>query len=236
MQMLAPPITQPLAHCRSDSRYWSPFDVARVVTSKLRWKRNHFNVITSKCQLDRHHCVGQVFLSLPNHRPWRWWPLTICCKFTATAGRLDFLRGHGKGLTNSNVIANVCKYTIFPNPQKYPTVVHPKNSHLKVVTLKIIITGETAKLEGGIPTLCISPPTCRHVLCSFLVDTSQNAVLLSHILDILSLCVERHTYHIRNYIIEKNVLARVLVLMTSSHGHLVLGESIFPCIFASVCV
>ena len=54
-------------------------------------------------------------------------------------------------------------------------------------------------------------------------DTAQNAVLLSHILDILSLCVERHTYHIRNYIIDKNVLARVLVLMTSSHGHLALG-------------
>ena len=59
----------------------------------------------------------------------------------------------------------------------------------------------------------------------FIVDTSHNAVLLSHILDILSLCVEKHTFHIRSYIIEKNVLARVLVLMTSSHGHLVLGES-----------
>ena len=57
-------------------------------------------------------------------------------------------------------------------------------------------------------------------------DTAQNAVLLSHILDILSLCVERHTYHIRNYIIDKNVLARVLVLMTSSHGHLALGTTL----------
>ena len=68
------------------------------------------------------------------------------------------------------------------------------------------------------------------ILCCFFLcvsaDTSQNAVLLSHILDILSLCVERHTYHIRNYIIEKNILARVLVLMTSSHGHLVLGWSL----------
>ncbi len=55
-------------------------------------------------------------------------------------------------------------------------------------------------------------------------DTAVNAVLLSHILDILSLCAERHSYHIRNYIIDKNILARVLVLMTSAHGHLALGR------------
>ena len=42
-------------------------------------------------------------------------------------------------------------------------------------------------------------------------------------MDILSLCVARHTYLIRNYIIDKNALSRVLVLMTSSHAHLALG-------------
>ena len=36
------------------------------------------------------------------------------------------------------------------------------------------------------------------------------------------MCVGVHTYHIRNYIIDKNILSRVLVLMMSSHGHLVL--------------
>lgn len=72
---------------------------------------------------------------------------------------------------------------------------------------------------------------CNQVLISLLLspsppliqDTSQNAALLSHILDILSLCVEKHTYLIRNYIIDKNVLSRVLVLMTSAHAHLALG-------------
>jgi protein phosphatase-4 regulatory subunit 3 len=54
-------------------------------------------------------------------------------------------------------------------------------------------------------------------------DTPQNSALLSHILDILSLCVGRHTYLIRNYIIDKNALSRVLVLMTSSHAHLTLA-------------
>ena len=47
------------------------------------WKKttlNHFDIITSKCQPDCHYCVGQVFLLLPNCRPWHatcWWPLTI---------------------------------------------------------------------------------------------------------------------------------------------------------------
>lgn len=54
-------------------------------------------------------------------------------------------------------------------------------------------------------------------------DTAQNTGLLSNILDLLSLCVERHTYHIRHYIIDKNILARVLVLMTSSHKYLALA-------------
>lgn len=35
--------------------------------------------------------------------------------------------------------------------------------------------------------------------------------------------MEKHTYLIRNYIIDKNVLSRVLVLMTSAHAHLALG-------------
>ena len=32
---------------------------------KASSKRNHFDVIASKCRPDHHHCVGQVFLSLP---------------------------------------------------------------------------------------------------------------------------------------------------------------------------
>ena len=71
------------------------------------------------------------------------------------------------------------------------------------------------------------------MLCNFPglpVDTSQCAMLLSHVLDLLSLCVERHSYHIRNYILKKDVLGRVLVLMTSSHGHLSLGEKWEGCL------
>lgn len=51
----------------------------------------------------------------------------------------------------------------------------------------------------------------------------QTAQLLGIVLDILSFCVEHHTYHIKNFIIQKDLLKRILVLMKSSHTFLVLG-------------
>ena len=46
--------------------------------------------------------------------------------------------------------------------------------------------------------------------------------LLSLILELLSFCVEHHTYHIKNYILHKDLLRRILVLMRSKHTFLVL--------------
>ena len=46
--------------------------------------------------------------------------------------------------------------------------------------------------------------------------------LLSLILDLLTFCVEHHTYHIKNYILHKDLLRRILVLMKSEHTFLVL--------------
>ena len=46
--------------------------------------------------------------------------------------------------------------------------------------------------------------------------------LLSLILELLSFCVEHHTYHIKNYILHKDLLRRILVLMKSQHTFLVL--------------
>ena len=55
-------------------------------------------------------------------------------------------------------------------------------------------------------------------------DDYVNSVTLGHILDLLTFCVEHHTYHIKNYIISKDLLRRVLVLMTSRHKFLVLSK------------
>ena len=46
--------------------------------------------------------------------------------------------------------------------------------------------------------------------------------LLSLVLELLSFCVEHHTYHIKNYILHKDLLRRILVLMNSRHTFLVL--------------
>ncbi|NWH82170.1 P4R3B phosphatase, partial [Piaya cayana] len=56
----------------------------------------------------------------------------------------------------------------------------------------------------------------------FLIDNYQTAQLLALILELLTFCVEHHTYHIKNYIMNKDLLRRVLVLMNSKHTFLAL--------------
>ncbi|NXS11049.1 P4R3B phosphatase, partial [Neodrepanis coruscans] len=55
-----------------------------------------------------------------------------------------------------------------------------------------------------------------------LADNYQTAQLLALILELLTFCVEHHTYHIKNYIMNKDLLRRVLVLMNSKHTFLAL--------------
>ncbi|XP_021946335.1 serine/threonine-protein phosphatase 4 regulatory subunit 3A isoform X4 [Folsomia candida] len=51
----------------------------------------------------------------------------------------------------------------------------------------------------------------------------QNAQLMWLLLELLSFCVEHHSYHIKSYIINKDLVRKVLVLMSSKHTFLVLG-------------
>lgn len=57
---------------------------------------------------------------------------------------------------------------------------------------------------------------------TFCVDNFQTAQLLALILELLTFCVEHHTYHIKTYIMNKDLLRRVLVLMNSKHTFLAL--------------
>lgn len=59
------------------------------------------------------------------------------------------------------------------------------------------------------------------------LDDFQTSQLLALILELLTFCVEHHTYHIKNYIINKDILRRVLVLTASRHAFLALCESQF---------
>ena len=58
----------------------------------------------------------------------------------------------------------------------------------------------------------------------FVVDDYQTAQLLSLILELLTFCIEHHTYHIKNYVLNKDLLRRVLVLLKSEHAFLALGK------------
>jgi protein phosphatase-4 regulatory subunit 3 len=74
---------------------------------------------------------------------------------------------------------------------------------------------------------------CMHILIGpLLVNTANDTPekedscsvqLLSLILELLTFCVEHHTYHIKNYILHKDLLRRILVLMKSRHTFLVLS-------------
>ncbi|XP_054712925.1 serine/threonine-protein phosphatase 4 regulatory subunit 3A-like [Uloborus diversus] len=73
---------------------------------------------------------------------------------------------------------------------------------------------------------------CMHVLIAPMLanttedkpskEDSQTAQLMSLILELLSFCVEHHTYHVKNYILQKDLLRRILVLMKSKHTFLIL--------------
>lgn len=65
-------------------------------------------------------------------------------------------------------------------------------------------------------------------LCVFVLsDDFQTCQLLALIVELLTFCVEHHTYHIKNYIINKDILRRVLVLTASQHAFLALCEYMY---------
>ena len=55
-------------------------------------------------------------------------------------------------------------------------------------------------------------------------ESCRTAHLLSLILELLTFCVEHHSYHIRSYVIQRDLLRKILVLMKSKHTFLVLSQ------------
>ncbi|KAL1122653.1 hypothetical protein AAG570_002980 [Ranatra chinensis] len=66
-------------------------------------------------------------------------------------------------------------------------------------------------------------PLLRNTVNGVMVkDDYRTVQLLGLILELLTFCVELHTFHIKNFILNKDLLRRILVLMKSSHTFLVL--------------
>jgi len=60
-----------------------------------------------------------------------------------------------------------------------------------------------------------------------------DAELLSVVLELMTFCVERHSYHCKNYVMNKNVGGHVLVLLNSRHAFVSLGLSLSLSLFVS---
>lgn len=85
--------------------------------------------------------------------------------------------------------------------------------------------------EGIVCSPCVAVLSNYNILIGVVfivcVDNFQTAQLLALILELLTFCVEHHTYHIKTYIMNKDLLRRVLVLMNSKHTFLALCKSIY---------
>ncbi|KAK2497545.1 hypothetical protein MC885_000521 [Smutsia gigantea] len=55
------------------------------------------------------------------------------------------------------------------------------------------------------------------------LNNYQTAQLLSLILEVLIFCVQHHTYYIKYYILNNDLLRRILIVMNSKHTFLILG-------------
>ncbi|NWU69478.1 P4R3B phosphatase, partial [Pterocles burchelli] len=118
------------------------------------------------------------------------------------------------------------------------------NHCMHVLTAPLLANTSEDKCEKGNVNLFFSPPLTLGFAKYFLIfififylpdtvvgsaksnticpDNYQTAQLLALILELLTFCVEHHTYHIKNYIMNKDLLRRVLVLMNSKHTFLAL--------------
>uniref|UniRef100_A0A6I8SFN6 Serine/threonine-protein phosphatase 4 regulatory subunit 3 n=2 Tax=Xenopus TaxID=8353 RepID=A0A6I8SFN6_XENTR len=105
------------------------------------------------------------------------------------------------------------------------------NHCMHVLTAPLLANTSEDKLEKGITITLIINRRCVLFLDAVLgsiktstvcPDNYQTAQLLALILELLTFCVEHHTYHIKNYIMNKDLLRRVLILMNSKHTFLAL--------------
>nr|XP_033793807.1 serine/threonine-protein phosphatase 4 regulatory subunit 3B isoform X5 [Geotrypetes seraphini] len=89
------------------------------------------------------------------------------------------------------------------------------NHCMHVLTAPLLANTSEDKLE----TDAVVESNKSNTVCP---DNYQTAQLLALILELLTFCVEHHTYHIKNYIMNKDLLRRVLILMNSKHTFLAL--------------
>lgn len=124
-------------------------------------------------------------------------------------------------LDPENMLTEKTDFLNFFYKHSIQTLIGKNDIHLKLQLFVHVYI-----LNNGILTLFFFP--IAQLLLNTMGDAPQNedyqtVQLLGLVLELLSFCVEHHTYHIKNFILQKDLLKRVLVLMKSTHTFLVLG-------------
>ncbi|XP_064002076.1 serine/threonine-protein phosphatase 4 regulatory subunit 3B isoform X3 [Pogoniulus pusillus] len=114
---------------------------------------------------------------------------------------------------NMLATANVRKYKGKTEKSEFLNFFY--NHCMHVLTAPLLANTSEDKCEKD----AVVESTKSNTVCP---DNYQTAQLLALILELLTFCVEHHTYHIKNYIMNKDLLRRVLVLMNSKHTFLAL--------------
>ncbi|NXU35328.1 P4R3B phosphatase, partial [Drymodes brunneopygia] len=96
------------------------------------------------------------------------------------------------------------------------------NRYIHVLTAPLLDDTSEEWYEIGNDNFNFFPFEGPYILI-FLVDNYQTAEILASALELLSFCVKRHKYHMKIYIIKKDLLRRILVLMKSNHKFLALS-------------
>ncbi|NXU50357.1 P4R3B phosphatase, partial [Turnix velox] len=133
---------------------------------------------------------------------------------------LNFFYNHCMHVLTAPLLANTAQEKSDKEKESNSCVLFCSDPKCSSWAATDLVWGVTAAEPGSIWDLTVL--FVSKVLFFFLLDNYQTAQLLALILELLTFCVEHHTYHIKNYIMNKDLLRRVLVLMNSKHTFLAL--------------
>lgn len=87
----------------------------------------------------------------------------------------------------------------------------------------LLFSADLSSVKETLHTLQHSP-----IHWSFIcLDDYKRATTLDHIVDLLTFCVLHHNYNMRSYLLGKDLIKRVLVLLQSRHKFLALGRQVW---------
>lgn len=128
---------------------------------------------------------------------------------STTTNQLDLAlhnNNHSNVQPTSGIPVSQTNHSIFPTTQPISTT---NTSSLTSLIQNNTILSNNEPLESAFENSC------------------QAAQLLAIILELLTFCIEHHAYHIRSYLLHKDIVRRIMILTKSRHTFLVLSKFFF---------